>query len=141
MSYGKLVLTVMVAIFMAVPAFADGVIDDAVKLTQQGLGEEVLVAWAEHQQVGNLTAAEIVHLKEANVPARAIAALIRAGAMNSAQQMVPPPGYAQQLQQQTAGAAAVRPGTTAATGWRDRSVVYAGHQHELRTGYVGRLLR
>jgi hypothetical protein len=95
MNSGKLVLAIVVALCVGVPAFADGVVDDAIKLTQQGLGEEVLVAWAEHQQVGNLSAAEIIHLKEANVPARAIAALIRAGAMSQAPNM---PAFAQQQQ-------------------------------------------
>src|SRR5436190_23670078 len=69
------------AAVLALPVFAQSaVIDDAIKLSRGGVGEEVMIAWAEKQDAGALSAADIILLKEAKVPDRAIATLIRSGA-------------------------------------------------------------
>src|SRR5438105_14620712 len=68
------------AAVLALPVFAQGVVEDAIRLSQGGVGEEVLVAWAEKQGSQNLTAQDIIRLKEAKVPDRAVAAMIRTGA-------------------------------------------------------------
>lgn len=78
MNYARLTL-VMLATVMALPVFADGLVDDCIKLAQGGVGEEVVVAWAERQGGGNLSAADILRLKDGKVPDRAIATLIRSG--------------------------------------------------------------
>ena len=78
MNYSRLSLVLLAAV-MALPVFADGLVDDCIKLTQGGVGEEVIVAWAERQGGSNLSATDVLRLKDGKVPDRAIAALLRAG--------------------------------------------------------------
>ena len=83
MELAKLSLLGLAAVW-ALPVFAQSaVIADAIKLSHAGLGEEVMIAWAEKQESGALSAADIVQLKEAKVPDRAIMALIRSGAKST----------------------------------------------------------
>ena len=67
------------AIFcLAVQGFASDVIEDAVKLTNSGIAEEVVVAWASKQHTLDITVKNIVTLKEGKVSDKVILALIKA---------------------------------------------------------------
>jgi len=77
MKYTRLTLLALAAV-LALPVFAD-VVDDCIKLAQGGVGEEVIVAWADRQGGANLTAADVLRLKDGKVSDKAIATLIRAG--------------------------------------------------------------
>lgn len=68
----KLCILVLAAI-SALPVFADTV-DDAIVLTQKGASEEVVVAWS-YRHATNLSASDIIRLKDAGVSNRVIAAL------------------------------------------------------------------
>src|ERR1043165_9000721 len=81
MKFTKLSLLALAAV-LALPVFAQSVVEDAIRLSQGGVGEEVMIAWAEKQNTGGLAAQDIIHLKEAKVPDRAIAALIRGGTVS-----------------------------------------------------------
>src|SRR5262245_51652567 len=82
MKFARLSLMVLAAV-VALPVFAD-VTEDAIKLTAAGVGEEVVVAWAERQDAGNISAQDIIRMKDGKVPDRAIATLIRSGSSRSA---------------------------------------------------------
>jgi len=70
---------------LALPALAQSmVIVDAIKLAQAGLSEDVIVAWAEKQDAGPVSAGDVIRLTEAKVPAKAISALIRSVAKSVA---------------------------------------------------------
>lgn len=64
------------AAVLAVPAFA-AVVDDAVRLATGGVSEEVMLSWAERQSGYEITAADIVAMKDAKVPDRVVVALIK----------------------------------------------------------------
>lgn len=84
MIYSKLAVLAFAAL-IALPVFADGVVDDAITLTNGNAGEDVIVAWAERQQSGGTISVEdILKLKANKVPDRAIATLIRNGALKAA---------------------------------------------------------
>jgi len=78
MKYTRMTLLALAAI-LTLPVFAD-VVDDCIKLAQGGVGEEVIVAWAERQGPATLTATDVLRMKEGKVPDKAIASLIRSGA-------------------------------------------------------------
>lgn len=64
-------------------------VEDAVKLTKSGLGDEVLLAWVQaHRAYSALSAAQIVGLKEAGVSEPVIAAMIQRGGTRAAMQKV-----------------------------------------------------
>ncbi len=74
----------VLAAILTLPVFAD-VTDDAIKLAQSGVTEDVIVAWCEHQQVTNITAQDVLRMRDGKVPDRAIAAMLR----SASRQMVP----------------------------------------------------
>jgi hypothetical protein len=67
------------ATVVALPAFA-AVTDDAIKLAQNGIKDDVIVAWCETQPMTSITAQDVLRLKEGKVPEAAIIALIRTAA-------------------------------------------------------------
>ncbi|HLX62878.1 MAG TPA: hypothetical protein VKX17_16500 [Planctomycetota bacterium] len=67
------------AAILALPVLAE-VTEDAIKLAQNGVTEDVIVAWCENQNVRNLTAQDVLRMKDGKVPDRAIAALLRTAA-------------------------------------------------------------
>ncbi|MCY3018665.1 MAG: hypothetical protein NTW87_06500 [Planctomycetota bacterium] len=69
------IATVVLAV-VALPVFA-GTVEDAIALAKGGLSEEVMLAWAEKQPGVSLSAADILRLHEAKVPAKIIVALLR----------------------------------------------------------------
>jgi len=69
----------LLAAVLAMPAFAQ-VVDDAVRLAAGGVSEDVMVTWAERQSGHEISAADIVALKDAKVSDRVIIALIRRSA-------------------------------------------------------------
>ncbi len=89
----KLCILALAAV-CALPVFADPV-DDAIMLTQKGASEEVLVAWSQRHSM-NLSAQDIVRLKNGGVSDKVIAALVNSSS-NQPQQSVaagyqqPPP--------------------------------------------------
>ncbi len=56
-----------------------GTVDDAIKLKNSGVKDEVMVAWAEKTDSTVLTSTDIVALMNAKVPDRVILTLIRKG--------------------------------------------------------------
>ena len=84
MKYAKicfLALTVM----LALPAFAEGVVNDVIQLTSSNVGEDVIVAWAERSHsTATLSVNDILRMKDAKVPDKVIATLIRNGALAQA---------------------------------------------------------
>ncbi len=79
---------VSVGVFAA-EGFPSAPVDDAVKLTKSGLGDEVLIAWVNAQRpFGVLSAAQIVGLKEAGVSEPVIAAMVQKGGAQAAVQRV-----------------------------------------------------
>lgn len=69
---------IFLAAIVSVSARAD-VVDDTIKLSQSGAGEEVIAAWADRQSFPVLNPADIIRLREAKVPDHVIAVLIRKG--------------------------------------------------------------
>ena len=100
MKYARLSLMALAAV-LALPVFADTV-DDCIKLAQGGVGEEVIVAWAERQNTTSMSATEVLRLKDGKVPDRAIAALLRSGRHIQMQQPMPAMQMEQQPMQQEA---------------------------------------
>jgi len=66
---------------LALPALA-AVSDDAIKMAQNGIQDDVIVAWCEAQQIASITAQDVLRMKEGKVPDRAIIAMIRNAAAN-----------------------------------------------------------
>jgi hypothetical protein len=64
------------------PALA-GVVDDAVKLAAGGVSLDVQLAWANRQKNFELTARDIIALKDAQVPDEVVVTLVRGSAANS----------------------------------------------------------
>ncbi|MEI6232348.1 MAG: hypothetical protein WCT04_04815 [Planctomycetota bacterium] len=85
MTYARLSVLALAAV-MALPVFAD-VVDDCIRLAQGGVGEEVIVAWVERQGSADLSAADVLRMKDGKVPDRAIAALLRVGVRAPMRQM------------------------------------------------------
>lgn len=100
MKYARLSLMALAAV-LTLPVFADTV-DDCIKLAQGGVGEEVIVAWAERQNATSMSATEVLRLKDGKVPDRAIAALLRSGRHIQIQQPMPAMQMEQQPMQQEA---------------------------------------
>lgn len=70
---------------LALPVFAATAIDDLIKLSEGNAGEDVITAWAEKQtNVGSVSVDDILRMKAAKVPDRAIATMIRNGALANA---------------------------------------------------------
>ncbi len=83
MSSSRFTMLVLAAT-LALPLLAD-VTDDAIKLAESGVPEAEMVAWCEHQQIGYVSAQDVVRLRDGKVPERAIAALLQ----TASRQMVP----------------------------------------------------
>ena len=66
MSSSRLCMAVLAAV-LAVPVFAD-VTDDAIRLTQSGATEDVIVSWSEHQHPGFVSAQDVIRMRDAKVP-------------------------------------------------------------------------
>jgi hypothetical protein len=80
MKFSKLCIVVLATV-LAFPVLAE-VVDDAISLSKGGVTEDVIVTWAEHQNIRSLSTQDIVRLKEGNVPDRAISAMIKVAANN-----------------------------------------------------------
>ena len=69
-------MSAVLSVIASTSLFAANV-DDAIKLTESGVADEIILAWAEAQPAEPITSSDIIRMKDAKVSPKMIVALIR----------------------------------------------------------------